>query len=134
MQVTMSEEAYQDETAEVSLKLSQPHVRDVWEERMPLALEAALSVGCVASVAPAVRSRPLSEGYELVELQVCYKFPKHGSLATLALHTLCTSAGCLQSKHDCSCCRPRDLNLSPAYHHHHQQQQQIIWRILNCQE
>ena len=71
MQVTMSEEAYQSETAEVSLKLSQPHVRDVWEERMPLALEAALSVGCVATVAPAVRSRPLSEGYDLIELQVC---------------------------------------------------------------
>lgn len=70
MQATMSEEAYQDETAAVSLKLSQPHVRDVWEERMPLALEAALSVGCVASVAPALRSRPPSEGYELVELQV----------------------------------------------------------------
>ena len=67
----MSEEAYQRESAEVSLKLSQPHVRDVWEERMPLALEAALSAGCVASVAPAVRDRPLSEGYDLVELQVC---------------------------------------------------------------
>ena len=66
----MSEEAYQRESAEVSLKLSQPHVRDVWEERMPLALEAALSAGCVASVAQAVRDRPLSEGYDLVELQV----------------------------------------------------------------
>ena len=66
----MSEEEYQGKSAEVSLKLSQPHVRDVWEERMPLALEAALSAGCVASVAPAVRSRPMSEGYDLIELQV----------------------------------------------------------------
>ena len=89
MQVTMSEEAYQDETAEVSLKLSQPHVRDVWEERMPLALEAALSVGCVASVAPAVRSRPLSEGYELVELQVCYNFTQAWPLGdTCPAHTV----------------------------------------------
>ena len=66
----MSEEQYQSNSAAVSLKLSQPHVRDVWEERMPLALEAALSAGCVASVAPAVRGRPLSEGYDLIELQV----------------------------------------------------------------
>lgn len=70
VQVTMSEEEYQGKSAEVSLKLSQPHVRDVWEERMPLALEAALSAGCVASVAPAVRGRPMSEGYDLAELQV----------------------------------------------------------------
>ena len=82
----MSEEAYQDETAEVSLKLSQPHVRDVWEERMPLALEAALSVGCVASVAPAVRSRPLSEGYELIELQVGHKSSQQLHWPDFALH------------------------------------------------
>ena len=69
LQATMSEEQYQSSSAAVSLKLSQPHVRDVWEERMPLALEAALSAGCVASVAPAVRGRPLSEGYDLLELQ-----------------------------------------------------------------
>ena len=87
----MSEEAYQSETAEVSLKLSQPHVRDVWEERMPLALEAALSVGCVASVAPAVRSRPLSEGYELVELQVCTSIPAPTGSALCQLIQLCNA-------------------------------------------
>ena len=88
----MSEEAYQEETAAVSLKLAQPHVRDVWEERMPLALEAALAVGCVASVAPAVRSRPLSEGYELTELQVHVRDHQCSPQLVLIPDTLCAHA------------------------------------------
>ncbi len=36
---------------------------------MPLQLDAALAVGCVATVAPDVRSRPLSEGFDLTDLQ-----------------------------------------------------------------
>lgn len=45
-------------------------VQDVWEERMPLQLDAALAVGCVAAVAPEARLRPLSEGFALTDLQV----------------------------------------------------------------
>ncbi len=69
-QVTMAEDEFRRRDAEIAVALSQPHVRDVWEERLPLALDAALSVGCVASVAPAVRSRPLSDGFDLTDLQV----------------------------------------------------------------
>ncbi|CAL8464190.1 g3725 [Coccomyxa elongata] len=68
-QVTIAEDEFRRREADVTYALSQPHVRDVWEERMPLALDAALAVGCVAAVAPAVRSRPLSEGFDLTDLQ-----------------------------------------------------------------
>jgi hypothetical protein len=37
---------------------------------MPLGLQAALQLGCVATVAPAARTRPLGEGFDLDELQV----------------------------------------------------------------
>lgn len=69
--MTIAEEAFQRDAAAISTQLAQPHVRDVWEERLPLALEAALSLGCVAAVSPAARSRPLAEGFDLVDLQVC---------------------------------------------------------------
>ncbi len=70
LQVTLAEDEFRRREAEVAYALSQPHVRDVWEERMPLALDAALALGCVAAVAPAVRSRPLSDGFDLTDLQV----------------------------------------------------------------
>jgi hypothetical protein len=66
----MAEQEFRRREAEVTFALSQPHVRDVWEERLPLALDAALSIGCVAFVAPAVRSRPLSDGFDVTDLQV----------------------------------------------------------------
>ena len=69
-QVVIAEDEFRRREAEVAFELSQPHVRDVWEERMPLALDAALAVGCVAAVAPAVRSRPLSDGFDITDLQV----------------------------------------------------------------
>lgn len=37
---------------------------------MPLGLQAALALGCVATVAPGARGRPLGEGFDLAELQV----------------------------------------------------------------
>lgn len=46
------------------------HIVGVYEDRLSLDLHAVLTLGCVASVAPACRSRPLAEGYRLQELQV----------------------------------------------------------------
>lgn len=66
----MAEEEFRRREAEVSFVLSQPHVRDVWEERLPLELDAALSLGACAAVAPAARSRPLSNGFDVADLQV----------------------------------------------------------------
>ena len=52
------------------LQLAGPHILGVYEDRLSLDLHAVLTLGCVASVAPSCRSRPLAEGYRLQELQV----------------------------------------------------------------
>ena len=55
---------------ELAIALTEPHVKGVFEEKLPLALHAALQLGCVAAVAPEARPKPLQEGFDLADLQV----------------------------------------------------------------
>lgn len=68
-QVVMDDAEFQQKTSEVAISLTAGHVRGVWEERLPLSLHTTLSVGCVTALTPAARSRPISEGFTLAELQ-----------------------------------------------------------------
>jgi hypothetical protein len=65
----MDEADYQDSAAEISLTLAASHVKGVWEERLPLALHTTLVVGCVTTLLPRARGRPLTEGFSLSDLQ-----------------------------------------------------------------
>jgi len=49
-----------------------PNVRRVrgGQERLPLALDAALALGCCAAVGADARARPLAEGFNRAELEV----------------------------------------------------------------
>ena len=66
----MDEEEAQLGSADIALTLAVSHVHGVWEERMPLGLEAALSIGCVTELLPSVRHQPLLEGFMLSALKV----------------------------------------------------------------
>lgn len=66
----MSEADYRAQAPALAAQLSGPHVRGVYEERMPLALEAALQLGCVVGVAPAMRRKALGATWQLEDLQV----------------------------------------------------------------
>ena len=71
----MDEAEYQESATELSLTLAASHVKGVWEERLPLGLHAALSVGCVTALLPRARGRPLAEGFSLSDLQArCFRF------------------------------------------------------------
>ncbi|KAK9824549.1 hypothetical protein WJX72_011249 [[Myrmecia] bisecta] len=69
-QVVVEDASYREQINAWSSKLAERHVKGVYEERLPLALHAALQLGCVAVVNPAARSRPLSEGFDLSDLQM----------------------------------------------------------------
>ncbi len=66
----MSDDTFLRSAPEVAVALMANHVHGVFEARVPLAVEAALEVGCVASVARHAQRRPLGEGFELTEIQV----------------------------------------------------------------
>ena len=66
----MNEDEAQRATADIALTLAASHVHGVFEERMPLDLEASLSIGCVTELVPAVRQKPLTEGFNIADLKV----------------------------------------------------------------
>ena len=51
------------------LQLMGTHIQGVYEDRLALDLHAVLAMGCVVTVAPGARSKPLGEGFQLCELQ-----------------------------------------------------------------
>ena len=67
----MPDAEYRDQASGLAIALSEPHVKGVFEERLPLELHAALHLGCVTAVAPDSRSKSLQDGFELADLQVC---------------------------------------------------------------
>ncbi|KAK9830879.1 hypothetical protein WJX81_001263 [Elliptochloris bilobata] len=69
-QVTMEDAEFRRRAPEVALALAAPHVRDVFEERLPLAVDAALAMGCCAAVGVGARTRPLAEGFDRAELEM----------------------------------------------------------------
>ena len=71
LQVVMPDAEYLEQASELAIALSEPHVKGVFEERLPLELHAALHLGCVTAVAPDSRSKSLQDGFELADLQVC---------------------------------------------------------------
>ena len=71
LQVVMPDTEYREQANELAIALSEPHVKGVFEERLPLDLHAALHLGCVTAVAPESRSKSLQDGFELADLQVC---------------------------------------------------------------
>ena len=66
----MPEADWQANINQLSLQLLAAGARGVYESQLPLAEAAALSLGCVVTVAPAARKRPLGEGFDLHELQM----------------------------------------------------------------
>jgi DNA polymerase epsilon subunit 1 len=70
VQLTMPEADWQANINQLSLQLLAAGARGVYESQLPLAASAALSLGCVVTVAPAARRRPLGEGFDLHELQM----------------------------------------------------------------
>lgn len=69
-QVVMDDADFQRNASEVALSLTAAHVRGVWEERLPLSLHSALTLGCVTALQPAAKTRPIAEGFSLSDLQV----------------------------------------------------------------
>ena len=69
----MDDGEFRSSAAEVALSLARGHVKGVHEERLPLQLQALLTAGCVTSLVPAARSRAISEGFTLTDLQVSFR-------------------------------------------------------------
>jgi hypothetical protein len=67
----MTDEDFRARAPDLALQLATPDITDVFEERLPLAFNASLTLGCVAALVPAARSRPLSEGFDLTDIKVC---------------------------------------------------------------
>ena len=70
VQVTMEDAAFSQQANQLELQLAAPHIKGVFEERLPLQWQAALQLGCVVTVAPDSRDRALSEGFAVSELLV----------------------------------------------------------------
>ena len=66
----MHEDEFQAASADVALTLAANHVQSVWEERLPLGFDTALTLGCCAEILPDLRHRPLSETFGLSDLRV----------------------------------------------------------------
>ncbi|GBF92637.1 hypothetical protein Rsub_05251 [Raphidocelis subcapitata] len=67
--LSVPEPDWQARHARLALQLLSAGASGVYEGQMPLRLQAALQLGCVATVAPAARGRPLGDGFDLEELQ-----------------------------------------------------------------
>ena len=67
----MAEGEFRDQAPQLCAQLSGPHVRGVYEERLPLALEAVLQLGCCVGVAQQARRKALGATWQLQDLQVC---------------------------------------------------------------
>lgn len=71
VQVVMPDAEYREQANELAIALSEPHVKGVFEERLPLDLHAAIQLGCVTAVLPECRSKSMQDGFDLTDLQVC---------------------------------------------------------------
>ncbi|DBA81285.1 TPA: hypothetical protein ACH3X2_006902 [Trebouxia sp. C0005] len=69
-QVVMPDAEYREQANELAIALSEPHVKGVFEERLPLDLHAALQLGCVTAVIPESRSKSMQDGFDLTDLQM----------------------------------------------------------------
>jgi DNA polymerase epsilon subunit 1 len=69
-QVSMAEADYRAALPRLEGALGAPGIRGVYEARVPPELNAALSAGCVAVVAPGAARRNLGAGFDLSELQM----------------------------------------------------------------
>ncbi len=70
VQVVLPDIEYRQQANELAIALSEPHVKGVFEERLPLDLHAALQLGCVTAVKPESRSKSMQDGFELTDLHV----------------------------------------------------------------
>ncbi|GLI69097.1 hypothetical protein VaNZ11_013643, partial [Volvox africanus] len=68
--VTLPEHQYRAAATRLAAALSASHVRGVYEDRLPVALPAVLSVGCVVSVAPEARGRPIGGHWRLQDFKM----------------------------------------------------------------
>ena len=66
----MEDAAFSQQANQLELQLAAPHIKGVFEERLPLQWQAALQLGCVVTVAPDSRDRALSDGFVVSELLV----------------------------------------------------------------
>ena len=66
----MEDAVFSQQANQLELQLAAPHIKGVFEERLPLQWQAALQLGCVVTVAPDSRDRALSEGFVVSELLV----------------------------------------------------------------
>ena len=104
VQVVMPDAEYREQANELAIALSEPHVKGVFEERLPLDLHAALQLGCVTAVIPESRSKSMQDGFDLTDLQVYIAPCCNNALALyLALSHVCLSVcACV---HVCECNR-----------------------------
>ena len=75
VQVVMPDADYRQQANELAIALSEPHVKGVFEERLPLDMHAALHLGCVTAVIAESRSKSMQDGFELSDLQVAFTSP-----------------------------------------------------------
>ncbi len=104
MQVVMPDAEYREQANELAIALSEPHVKGVFEERLPLDLHAALQLGCVTAVIPESRSKSMQDGFDLTDLQVYTAPCRNSALAlSLALSGVCISVRTCMHVYECIC-------------------------------
>jgi len=69
-EMSMPESEYVAAVSDLSTALSAPHIRSVYEERMPLALSASLALGCVVKVAPHAANKSLTGDFQISDFKV----------------------------------------------------------------
>lgn len=69
-EATLPEHDYLRKASEIAQRLAVPHVRGVFESRLPLGMEAAWRLGCVATLSPSARGKGLGEAFTLHDLQM----------------------------------------------------------------
>eukprot|EP00884_Botryococcus_braunii_P021811 jgi/Botrbrau1/8313/Bobra.0081s0002.1 len=67
--VVMDDADYRANATELALQLATPDIKGVFEERTPLGFDASLALGCVASLLPSARNKPLAEGFDWTDFQ-----------------------------------------------------------------
>lgn len=98
VQVVMPDAEYRAQANELAIALSEPHVKGVFEERLPLDLHAAIQLGCVTAVLPECRSKSMQDGFDLTDLQVCLHRLERKEKNQLHLSALVKRQAWLQSR------------------------------------
>lgn len=92
LQIEVPEDYFHVSARMLATHLSDPDVEGVYETRVPLALNAVLQLGCVATVEPAARGKRMADGFGLADLrpksaaEAVYLDPSKTSLSYVYLY------------------------------------------------